>query len=54
MKGKAGGSGEKSRSSLKGPQQPCHGCSLTYGGGEGTEAAVGGGCDGDGDESYSQ
>lgn len=54
MTGKVGELGEKSLSSYQRPQQPCLGCSLAYGGGEGSEAAEGGGYDGGGDESCSQ
>lgn len=54
MRGKVGGVGERNLSSWQGPQQPCRGCSLAYGDGEGSEAAEGGGCDGGGGVNCSQ
>ena len=46
MRGRVGEEGERSQFSWQGPRQPCHGYSLVYGGGEGSEAAEDGGCDG--------
>lgn len=54
MTGKVDGLGERSLSSYQKHQQLCHDCSQAYGGGEGSVAAEGGGCDGGGGESCSQ